>query len=278
MNGKTAELKKACEEAFKDMRQFDAEHRDKSWGFHFTYSPEKSWRDDTKVLLLTINPQSWDMETNSNKLFIPNSIWPDNNDFFAPPDFKIRKPILTLLREIAIHKKIMGVKGAEQLEKNIILNSFVDENVVIASFVPFRTPSSTSRYLPNSMKQFSEEKYWNKILQIWRPNLIITIGGIPFDGIQNIFEKTLNQRPEPEEKPGSDYPLENTKTICSGVYKSCDYAFPPSAEHPAGNTVHLVGLPHPSKKFGWMGFPTKTLKDSAPVLQYIREKLAEMNF
>ena len=50
MNGKTAELKMVCEEIFKDMEQKNTGLGEKSYGFHFTYSAEKSWRPDTRLL------------------------------------------------------------------------------------------------------------------------------------------------------------------------------------------------------------------------------------
>lgn len=81
MNGKTAELKNVCQEIFKEMGQKNTELGEKSYGFHFTYSPEKSWRSDTKVLILTLNPQSWNVQERRHKTIIPSSPWPESNDY-----------------------------------------------------------------------------------------------------------------------------------------------------------------------------------------------------
>lgn len=284
MNGKTAELKlkEVCEKIFKDMVQKNIELGEKSYGFHFTYSPEESWKPTTRVLLLTTNPQSWDANEQRHKPIIPSTVWPKYNDFLRlDKNFPINEDILLLLAELDRDKKVAGLEMSiknKTLKKNNDFRTFVDSTAVLASFVPFRTPGSGPKDMPLEMKKFAKEKYWNKIFEVWQPELIIAIGGKPFDGVQAIFKKMLHQNPMPKKKRGSDYPVEGTKTTCSEVYKSCDYTFPLTAEYPSGKTVHLVGLPHPSMKFGWMGYPTKTIKESAPVLQYLREKLKEINF
>lgn len=282
MNEKSAALKNVCEEIFKDMAQKNRELGEKSYGFHFTYSPEESWKPTTRILLLTINPQSWDANERRHKTIIPLTVWPKDNDFLRPDNnFPINEDILLLLAELDRDKKVAGLELSiknNTLKKNKDFHAFVDSTTVLASYVPFRTHGSGQKDLPAEMKKFAKEKYWNKIFEVWQPELIITIGRLPFVGVRDIFKKMIHQDPVPIMKNGSDYLVENTQTKCRGVYKSCDYTFPPSAEHPSGKTVHLIGLPHPSMPFGWMGYPTKAVKESAPVLQYLREMLRKINF
>lgn len=285
MNDKTAELKKVCKEIFKDMAQKNTELGEKSYGFHFTYSPEKSWRPDTKVLLLTINPQSKDVRTNQDTPFVPETPWPKDNDFFRPNNkFDIKNRILTILAEIASHK--LGQKVGAACE-NETLKNFVNDNVVLASYVPFRTRSTGKDSLTQEMMDFAQEKYWSKILNIWHPELIIATGNIPFDNLIGFYQRMQWSVPKPIRKEIYEYHTQDIFPLSSGHYSSCH------CTHPSGKATHILGVPHPSAHFPrrrkatdtkiWgsnYGYPDPKHypSDEAPIQKFLREQLNNIDF
>ena len=271
MNGKTAELKMVCEEIFKDMEQKNTGLGEKSYGFHFTYSPEKSWRPDTRVLLLTLNPQSWDARERRHKTILPSSPWPKDNDYLDRENiFPLKNDILTILAEIG--RSRTGQKLAASCEDGE-LKQFVDGNVVLASYVPFRTPSGSPKDLPREMKRFAKEHYWNRILPVWQPELVIATGTFPFDGIRGILSKLAGQKVAVEEKKVSDYQAPGTGPRCRGTYRACNFAFP------SGKHTRLLGVPHPAARFGLYGFPTRDGRygeGNAPIQKFLREELEKI--
>ena len=146
MNGNTAELKNVCEKIFKEMAQKNRELGEKSYGFHFTYSPEKSWRPDTKVLILTLNPQSWNVQERRHKTVIPSSPWPKDHDYLDRENiFPAKNDILAILSELG---RAWTGRELEASCEDEALRTFVDEHAVLASYVPFRTPSGSPGDLP----------------------------------------------------------------------------------------------------------------------------------
>lgn len=271
MNGKTAELKKVCEEIFKDMEQKNTELGEKSYGFHFTYSPEKSWRSNTRVLLLTLNPQSWDVRERRHKTIVPSSPWPKDNDYLDRENiFLVKNDILTILA--AIGRSWTGRELKASCE-DAELKKFVDGNVVLASYVPFRTPSGSPKDLPREMKRFAKEQYWNRILPVWQPELVIATGRFPFDGIHSILEKASGQKAAMEERKVSEYQAPETGPRCRGKYRVCNFTFP------SGKNTRLLGVPHPAARFGLFGFPTQDGRfgpDTAPIQKFLREELEKI--
>ncbi|MBD5538461.1 MAG: hypothetical protein HDQ94_00440, partial [Desulfovibrio sp.] len=58
MSDKTTQLKELCETMYEDIKQFAREHKAKTTGCNFTYTPEKHWSANKKILLLTVNPHA----------------------------------------------------------------------------------------------------------------------------------------------------------------------------------------------------------------------------
>lgn len=273
MNGKSAELKTLCEKIFKDMVQKNTELGEKSYGFHFTYSPEKSWRPDTKVLLLTLNPQSWDGRERRHKPIIPSSPWPGSNAFLdRKKSFPVKNDILTILAELG---RAWTGRELEADCEDEALQKFVDDNVVLASYVPFRTPSGRPKDLPREMKRFAKENYWNRILPAWQPELVIATGTFPFNGLWRILKKMTGQKAPVEERKVSDYQAPDTGPRCRGKYRVCTFT------SPSGKGTRLLGVPHPAASFGLFGFPTmdgRFGRENAPIQNFLREELEKIPY
>lgn len=56
MNDKTPELKELCKTIHEDIKQYARKHNDETPGCNFTYTEEKHWSAEKKILLLTLNP------------------------------------------------------------------------------------------------------------------------------------------------------------------------------------------------------------------------------
>lgn len=276
MNDKTAELKSVCEEIFKDMRKFDAEHRRESWGFHFGYSIEDSWSPDTKVLFLTLNPQARDTETKKNKPIIPDSPWAEKNAFLDPDNpFGIKMDTLLIFAEIARHMADKTIKVEYEDKK---LQEFVDTQMVLASYVPFRTNAKPAPKSP--MWDFAKTCYWNKILKIWQPELIIAVGSDPFAGMKALYSEMGWEVPKntPRE-PVSDYHTKGYET--KGYFQSCI-----CSDASSGKQTLLLGVPHPAykkhcgKNCGYEDpeHPDLFPPENAPVQLFLRKMLVKTPF
>ena len=273
MSDKTAELRDVCEEIFKDMRKFDAEHRRESWGFHFGYSTANSWRTDTKVLFLTLNQQARNMITKKNELITPDSPWEKTNAFLNPGNpFGIKMDALLIFAEIARHMADKNIKTDYEDRK---LQEFVETQMVLASYVPFRTNSKPVAKSP--MWDFAKTCYWNKILKIWQPGLIIAVGSDSFSGMKALYSEMgwkvpKNTPPEPV----SDYHPKGYET--KGNFRSCICSDPSS-----GKQSLLLCVPHPAykkhcgKNCGYQDpeHPDLFLPKNAPVQLFLRKMLAK---
>lgn len=272
MNEKTAELRNVCEEIFKDMRKFDAEHREESWGFHFGYSTKDSWRADTRVLFLTLNPQARNMKTNKNKLKIPDSPWEKKNAFLDPDNpFGIKMDALLIFAEIARHMADKTIKVEYEDKK---LREFVDTQMVLASYVPFRTNAKPVAKSP--MWDFAKTCYWNKILKIWQPELIIAVGSDPFSGIKALYSEMGWEVRDTPPEPISDYHPNGYES--RGNFRSCL-----CSDASSGKQTLLLGVPHPAykkrcgKNCGYVDpeHPDLLPPEQAPVQFFLRKRLAK---
>ncbi len=139
------------------------------WGFNLTYSPEDTWNEKTKILVLTINPKA-----NQTRI-IPESPFPDEHDFFREGNpFKIRKPVQGLFWELS--NIYQPNESDEPLKKSL---EFASNNIAMASFVPWR--SEKSGEITESQWDFAEREIWKPLFDIWEPELIIQIGRQPFN-------------------------------------------------------------------------------------------------
>lgn len=277
MNGKTAELKGLCEMIYEDIKQFARDHADKTTGCNFTYTPEKHWDAEKKILLLTLNPHA-----NKNEpRCIPDTPWPGTNAFLDKHTrFGIKDNILTILTEIARHKT-GNPKIAASCDDGE-LTEFVNNNIILASYIPFRTAGAGG--ITKDMQIFAENNYWSKILQIWEPELIITTGNVPFDKIRSFYEKRGYTITDSGPERTCTYHPQDLVPPSSGTYKACQW------QHATGNTTHLIRVPHPAANrreknpvikysTNW-GYPDSRRypPNEAPIQKFLREKLKSIDF
>lgn len=272
MNEKTAELKDLCEKIYEDIKQFAREHAHETTGCNFTYTEEKHWSAEKKILLLTVNPHA---EPNE-KPCIPDLAWPDENPFLDKRfNFGIKPPILTILAEIAKHKtKNPGIPascGNEELAK------FVNDNVILASYVPFRTPGQAN--ITDAMWEFAHTAYWSKILQIWQPELIVTTGNEPYKAIKRFYRQMSKRVPKALHSRVSDYHDTAVMPPSSGHYHICN------CRYPVKINTYLLGVPHPAnhrkekgRSTNW-GYPDpKIFRAEAPIQKFLAKALKSINF
>ena len=277
MNEKTLELKELCKTIHEDIKQFARNHADQTSGCNFTYTPEKYWSAEKKILLLTLNPHA---EPNEESC-IPDSPWPDKNPFLANDfNFNIKDGILTILAEIAKHKT--GNPDLVASCKDEELARFVDDNVILASYVPFRTAGQGG--ITKDMKMFAKNNYWSKILKILEPELIITTGNYPYDRIRSFYKKWGHTITDSEPERTCTYHPQDLVPPSSGTYHACHW------QHSTGRTAHLIRVPHAAANWreknpvikystNW-GYPDpkRYPPNEAPIQKFLREKLKSINF
>lgn len=274
MNDKTAELKELCERIYEDIKQFAQEHADATTGCNFTYTEEKYWSAEKKILLLTVNPHA---EPNEEPC-IPELPWPDENAFLAKDSkFGIKDRILTILAEIAKHKTNNPNISASCEDEG--LKKFVDDNVILASYVPFRTPGQGD--ITHEMWEFAKNKYWSNILLMWQPELIVAVGRETYKGIKQIYRQMSKKIAKVWPSRVSDYHDADVTPPSSGHYYICDCRFP--TEKP----TYLLGLPHPAncgsrkergRSTNW-GYPNIDLfRNEAPIQRFLGKALSCIRF
>lgn len=277
MNDKTAEPKELCKTIYEDIKDYARKHHDETTGCNFTYTEEKYWSSEKKILLLTLNPHA----NRNEPRCIPTSPWPDTNAFLdKKTNFGIKDNILTILAEIAKHKTgDSHIVASCEDEK---LAGFVNDNVILASYIPFRTPGAEG--ITKDMKIFARKKYWSKLLQILKPEVIITTGNYPFDRIRIFLKKMGCTLTDEEPVRTCTFHPQDLIPPSSGKYKTCH------CQHPTGKTTHLIGVPHPaanrveknpvikySTNWGYPD-PNRYPPNEAPIQKFLREKLKHINF
>lgn len=255
------QLRALCWQIFKKIQRFDAAHRKFCEGFNFSYSPKESWKTSTDILLLTIRPRG------EGQLSIPDAPWPATNDFFTPlKDKTFQERLLTIPAEIARNKK---VPVAEPYWNDKGLETFVDRNMVLASFIPFRTrPNIKDKDWEEEMLHFAQVSCWARILRDWQPRLILAAGRVPYAGIRAIFEHMswdIFREPVPDGPAPAD--------ILPPLYKSKFRIL--RCVTSSRKTIYLVGMPNPSAQ-GPTVYPRKTNPfppGEAPVQKFLRAAL-----
>ena len=257
-----AQLRALCWRIFKKIRRFDEAHRKFSEGFNFSYSPEKSWKASTNILILTIQPKG------DGLLCGPQAPWPDTNDFFSHlEDSLFQERLLAIPAEIARHKK---VPVTEPYWKDKGLETFVDSGTVLASFIPFRTRAEVrDRAWREERLAFARAQCWAPLLQAWQPRLIIAAGRIPYTGIRAIFEH-MSWDIFKEPIPVDVSPEGSRPALYQKKFHIC------RCETSSRKTIYLLGMPNP-KAQGPTVYPRKTNPfppGGAPIQKFLRAALS----
>lgn len=258
----TDELRQCCHEIFAKLKENPGK-----WGFHFSYSPEETWRVDTKALVLTLNPQAKD-KSHTPQRVLPDSPWPKEHDFFRDGNgFAIREPVRKLLRELTKKDPRLERQRLSEAE----LKDFASTKVALASYIPWRT-CNANETLP--LASFAERECWGKVLRLWQPELLIVFGPGPFKGIENqLAAIAASSGPKRVSRP-SDHAVGNWRA--SG--KECVYNFREFIM-PGGKKVRLLGIPHPQACGRITGWPTREVSpEEAPAFRFVREKIADFSF
>ena len=127
------------------------------WGYEFLYNPEAACRKETKILLMTINPQAGERQV------IVDTPCPARHAFWCGT-FKIQHQLHSLFQEL---QRIVAPSSTDAVQ------DFASQHVIASSAVPFRTHSSGE--ITPDMWMFSRY-LWGRIFQQWEPRLILTIG------------------------------------------------------------------------------------------------------
>ena len=206
------------------------------WGYEFLYNPEAACRKETKILLLTINPQA------GKKRPPVDTPCPEEHAFFLQDnEFKIKNQLFCLFREL---KKVIE-PSSEDSEVNI--TNFASNHVIASSAVPFRTKSSGE--ITTDMWMFSRY-LWSRIFKEWEPVLIIAVGYEAYNFVGAYFGFQYGALPE--------IPTNTEKAIV-----------PRWIQFEKNDRTHitLAGFPHFSR---YPAF-TKNYDPSSPACSFLRE-------
>lgn len=184
------------------------------------------------------------------------------------------------MSEIARHKTGDQKIAASCDDDKLI--EFVNHNIILASYIPFRTAGAHG--ITKGMQIFAKNNYWSKILQIWKPELIITTGNYPFEQIRSFYEKWGYSIADSEPIRTCTYHPQDLIPPSSGTYKASHW------QHSTGKAAHLIRVPHPAANrreqspvvkysTNW-GYPNPRLypANEAPIQKFLREKLKNINF
>lgn len=257
-----------CDDIFEKMKKFYESHQQSCTGFNFSYSPKKSWAAMPNILLLTYHPAPQENEQPQ----IPSGPWPKNNTLFTPslwPRKLFSERLLTIVAEIASCKE--GREYKPSMDK-VNLETFVNANVVVASFVPFRTKFPKQQ----DLVKFSKEQYWCPIFQCWQPKLIIAVGDAPFTGIQETLKDMGWDVPQVPDIPVNTFSSDKLHGPCTKNYnyRAC------KCTSPNLHTMHLLGVVSPSAP-GFCGYPRKSRpipKEPAPIQEFLKMELKHIAF
>lgn len=238
-------LHETCEAVFSSLKANPA-----PYGFHFSYSPESAWKQSTRFLVLTLNPQAKNSERELERI-VPEKPCPDINDFFSDKSFPIKTTVQAILWELA---RLVS-KPDDAFSPLQVANNFADRDAVLASFVPFRTASQED--ITSKMWKIAKNEYWSKILAVWQPEAIVAIGRQPFENIKEIIN-SKHRYVDGWIKPVTDF------EACSPNVKSgkiCNFRYAEFATQ-NGKKFMLAGLPHPNAR-GKRGLPCAFPKNVA---------------
>jgi hypothetical protein len=126
-------------------------------GYEFLYNPEEACRKETKILLLTINPQA-----GGTRMMVETPC-PERHALWSG-EYKIRPQLLRLFQEL---RKNLAPSGGDDEE------AFASTRVIASSAVPFRTHSAGD--ISPDMWMFSRY-LWGRVFAEWEPRLILTVG------------------------------------------------------------------------------------------------------
>lgn len=263
-----------CLDIFKEMEKFYGNHKDTCTGFNFSYSPKESWEAMPNVLLLTYHPQPHKNESPENPQPSPACPWPEPpepNDFFNPSRWEgllFPERILTIAAEIASCKD--GINYTASMD-NKTLEKFVDTNMVLASFVPFRTANPRQK----DLVEFSKEQYWGEIWRLWQPGLIIATGDYPFGGTERVLRQLGWDVRVLTESPTWKFGTRKNKAtpLSKGKYK-----IHVCTDASSGKNIYLLSVPSPSAEKqmrGNCGYPDAELyvPNKAPIQDFIGNAL-----
>lgn len=166
-NDAAIELKRLATAIYEKMRAFPS-----NYGFHFSYSPERCWRPDTKILILTTNPQAMDTRGKPVKI-VPDSPWPKINDFFDDANaFRLKRPVQALCYELS---RLAGDSAYKDRCPVDAARYFADDHAVIASFAPFRTENANQ--IDGAMLDFSKTNIGGRFLKFGSRKSLSPWGG-----------------------------------------------------------------------------------------------------
>lgn len=263
-----------CDDIFEEMKKFYESHQESCTGFNFSYSPRKSWKAMPDVLLLTHHPQPHKGEAPQTDRDSP---WPakEENDFFNSSVWKRRtlpERILTIAAEIASCKEGIDYKASMD---NTELKDFVDVNMVLASFVPFRATEAGQQ----DLVKFSKEEYWGEIWQIWQPELIIAAGGSPFKYTGEVLGQLGWDGKVLTEAPTWKFGTRKDKHV---PHSQGSYRIDSFTNTASGKNIYVLSVPSPSANWGTddnpntnYGYPDARLyvPNLAPIQDFIRKAL-----
>ena len=206
---------------------------DYAGGYEFLYNPEAACCKETKILLLTINPQEGEQQ------IMVKEPCQKTHGFWQEGEFKIKAQLWNLFEEL---RKNLAPHSRESAE------TFASNQVIASSAVPYRTHDAN--VITQDMWMFSRY-LWGRIWAAWEPRLIIAMGLGAYHFAGSYFGFRYRALPE---------------RLCPGTGNNPDNRWI-QFEKPDGQRITLAGFPHFSR---YPAFPQNYHPDS-PACEFLRE-------
>ena len=200
------------------------------WGYEFLYNPEDACRRETKILLMTINPQA------DARRVIVTTPCPAEHALWDGA-FKMQKQLLRLFEEL---RNIVAPSGTDSVKE------FASHHIIASSAVPFRTHSAGE--ISPDMWMFSRY-LWGRVFKEWEPRLILTVGYEAYKFLGAFFG--FRYKPLPENRPGNGTTIGNRWI---------------QFEKDDGSRITLAGFPH----FSYFPAFSRNYDHNSPAYLFLR--------
>jgi len=177
MGKKMEEVYAQCCQKIADKSK-ELDHKD---GYRFLLCSKRLFDEKTKILFLGLNPG---VDKNDvTKIYSHESC--EHGCAFFSEEWD-GNPRGTQHLQVQVINMLEALKN--ELRERKSTEIFANEDVLSAYFIPFRSSELEKLANKKSIYQFAIQ-LWGDILKVWKPEMIITLGKVPFEKVRDTLIK-----------------------------------------------------------------------------------------